>query len=838
MRAAPGRPSGFVFAFSCFVLFAAGCAGTKQQPTGIDGGGGSSGGRGGNVDSGPPPPDGVVIGDPNLCGNGTMDPNEACDDGNRDNGDGCSRFCQKSALYDCPTPGQLCVIRAKCGDATLSSNEACDDGNTTAGDGCSADCKTVEGGFLCRVPGRPCVPNCGDGMIKATPTVSEQCDDGNTMNGDGCSANCLLEFGASCPTPGQPCKTSVCGNGMVEAGESCDEGTRNGLFLGNGMGCSKTCTREPSCRSAAGATQACAVTCGNGNIETGEECDDGNLGDGDGCSAMCKNEANFDCMAQTRPDTEPCASGTGECLRLPVIYRDFKSEKETGGHPDFFFLGAPVASPVQITGVTGQTGAVTFSKRYCVPNSGGPAKQNDSTARCWDLAQANLGPNGKPVFNMARSATPFLCDCQFTDWSHTGNGGHVPGYGDAMGAGKPLNGLAYAAAAVAGNMTGAPWYKGPAPIVKDKASFEQWFVDSTFTGNTHTVGTMDLAPLGNGQYQFSSAVHAIYGGFFPVDPMGQFPVGGSTMGPGAMRMVGTEPMLCNLWPYWYSTTGFGGGAGCVGDQYLFPPSITTPMWAPAITGWFHNFWYTTEVRYLLNYTGPFELAFYGDDDLFIFINGRLVLDLGGVHQRLPGRVQVDGAGMAMTIEGGALTATGVINPCPGIDPMTMVATTSPADCRARTINLGMEVGRTYEIAVFHADRHPTESNFQLTLSGFATKRTTCTDRCGNGVVKGAEECDEGMNNNDATYGGCTTACKYGPYCGDGMVNGPEECDLGSAMNNSVYSPTQSTGCSPGCTWPHYCGDGILDDGDGEECDLGPNNGPSAPCSTMCRQNIL
>ena len=92
-----------------------------------------------------------------------------------------------------------------------------------------------------------------------------------------------------------------------------------------------------------------------------------------------------------------------ECLKLPVIYRDFKSEKETGGHPDFFYLGAPVANPVQITGVTGQPGAVTFNKRYCVSNSGGPAKQNDSTARCWDLAQANLGPNGKPVFNMART---------------------------------------------------------------------------------------------------------------------------------------------------------------------------------------------------------------------------------------------------------------------------------------------------------------------------------------------------------------------------------------------------------------------------------------------------
>ena len=72
---------------------------------------------------------------------------------------------------------------------------------------------------------------------------------------------------------------------------------------------------------------------------------------------------------------------------------------------------------------------------------------------------------------------------------------------------------------------------------------------------------------------------------------------------------------------------------------MFPPSIAMAMWVTPIQGWFHNFYYTTEVRYLFNYAGPFELSFYGDDDLFIFINGVLVLDLGGVHQRLPGTVE-------------------------------------------------------------------------------------------------------------------------------------------------------------------------------------------------------
>src|SRR5262249_46525979 len=163
---------------------------------------------------------------------------------------------------------------------------------------------------------------------------------------------------------------------------------------------------------------------------------------------------------------------------------------------------------------------------------------------------------------------------------------------------------------------------------------------------------------GGGQYQFASAQHAVYGGFFPLDPPGQFPVGGSTAGPGTVKMVpGTsEVMLCNLWPYWYSSTMFGAGNNCKGDQYLFPPSVTPTtanpngMWAPALQGWYHNFYYTSEARYLFTFNGAFSAQFYGDDDLFIFINGRLVLDLGGVHQRLPGRVQVQADGSAMITE--------------------------------------------------------------------------------------------------------------------------------------------------------------------------------------------
>jgi hypothetical protein len=47
------------------------------------------------------------------------------------------------------------------------------------------------------------------------------------------------------------------------------------------------------------------------------------------------------------------------------------------------------------------------------------------------------------------------------------------------------------------------------------------------------------------------------------------------------------------------------------------------------------------------------------------------------------------------------------------------------DFRDRTVKLGLETGKVYELAIFHFERHPPESNFQLTLQGFSVKRSVC-----------------------------------------------------------------------------------------------------------------
>jgi cysteine-rich repeat protein len=69
-----------------------------------------------------------------------------------------------------------------CGDGEVEGDEACDDGNTADGDGCSATCEIGP------------APACGDGNVD----FDEECDDGNTTDGDGCSASCACEPGFEC----------------------------------------------------------------------------------------------------------------------------------------------------------------------------------------------------------------------------------------------------------------------------------------------------------------------------------------------------------------------------------------------------------------------------------------------------------------------------------------------------------------------------------------------------------------------------------------------------------------------------------------------------------------
>jgi large repetitive protein len=86
--------------------------------------------------------------------------------------------------------------------------------------------------------------------------------------------------------------STTCGNGTLDPGEQCDDGNQT-----PGDGCSATCQNEVE------------AVCGDGLVGTGEECDDGNTADGDGCSSTCKREGSAACGNGALDTGEECDDG-------------------------------------------------------------------------------------------------------------------------------------------------------------------------------------------------------------------------------------------------------------------------------------------------------------------------------------------------------------------------------------------------------------------------------------------------------------------------------------------------------------------------------------------------
>ncbi|MEM6990213.1 MAG: DUF4215 domain-containing protein [Myxococcota bacterium] len=222
-----------------------------------------------------------------VCGDGAVGPGEGCDDGNAVDDDGCSN--------DCALPG--------CGDGEVDPGEVCDDGNADNTDSCLDTCVTA---------------SCGDGFVHAG---IEQCDDANADNGDGCLVDCapascgdgFVHDGVEACDDGNAldtdaclstCVPAQCGDGHVQDGvEACDDTINDGSY----GGCATDCL-------------ALGPYCGDGQPNGPEACDDGNLSDNDACLDTCEVATCGDGVLHV--GVEQCddgdSSNTDSCLNTCV----------------------------------------------------------------------------------------------------------------------------------------------------------------------------------------------------------------------------------------------------------------------------------------------------------------------------------------------------------------------------------------------------------------------------------------------------------------------------------------------------------------------------------------
>lgn len=289
-----------------------------------------------------------------VCGDGQVEGEEVCDLGGQ-NGLPCQPEYGQSCQYCTALCQWETVTGGFCGDGVLNETyEECDDGNNQDGDGCSAACLVEPGSitvikdvvpddfsfwdFTLTGPGDPGQANLGDGqshqfsdLDPGSYTLSESSDPdyftsvlcSNFTGGVSHSVSFELH-----PAEHVTCTfTNIkrpscpyCGDGTQDPGEECDFGAENGVvceppYNGQCQYCTADCQLETltdgfcgdgiwqeayeECEGEFGVpagsqcTSSCTLEklpcpyCGDGNLDPGEECDDGNNVDGDGCSSDC-----------------------------------------------------------------------------------------------------------------------------------------------------------------------------------------------------------------------------------------------------------------------------------------------------------------------------------------------------------------------------------------------------------------------------------------------------------------------------------------------------------------------------------------------------------------------
>jgi fibro-slime domain-containing protein len=626
---------------------------------------------------------------------------------------------------------------------------------------------------------------CGDGVLQAA-ALGEKCDDGNSEPGDGCSADCkVIEQNYSCLTPGMPCESTVmCGDGSVGGTETCDDGN-----AAAGDGCDAACQQEMGWLCPRAGEPCAAAKCGDGIIAGIEQCEDDDAvpTSGDGCSDDCALEPGFVCeTAKQKCRAALCGDGKIEggepCDDMNTVVGD--------GCSPGCEAEPTCTKPSDADGCSSSCGDGILLDGDAEECDDGNKRDGDGcSATCRVEAgyrcekQAGVLPATISISFVFRDFIAFP--------SMTTTLKRHPDF-QARCVGQQANGMVNAALDAAGK----PVNSNSCNLLA-ACTVNNGYIDPV---NGDHCAEHESCPAGFDQCDQLHALHPLAGN--AGDPFNFWYR--TTAGVNKEKVVATTLTLTN------GRYSFNSGA-------LFP--FDNGGWVTSgdeVQRNNHNFGFTSEVRRWFTFDGGELLTFNGDDDVWVFINGKLAMDLGGVHQVETRTIRLNPSGTVDCKIGE-----------PGAQTFEELA-----NCVTPQRDLDLTLGEVYEIALFHAERHSDASNFRLALTGFVSAKSKCTPQCGDGTQTPGESCDNGTMNGDV-YDGCTTQCTRGPRCGDSVRQMMyEECDDG--RNLTPYSPIKGDACAPGCKLPSYCGDGKLDSLFGEKCDDGTNAGGYGGCNPSCQ----